>query len=60
LVDRLRERGVEPVEVGKVLVATRDPYGTVMFEVIRELGLELHVIARPVAVDAPVVGCATQ
>ena len=52
LVDRLRERGVEPIEVGKVLVATRDPYGTVLFEVIRELGLELHVIANRSAVMA--------
>jgi hypothetical protein len=52
LIDRLRERGVEPIEVGKVLVATRDPYGTVMFEVIRELGLELHVIANRSAVMA--------
>lgn len=52
LIDRLRERGVEPIEIGKVLVATRDPYGTVMFEVIRELGLELHVIANRSAVMA--------
>ncbi|HEX5048828.1 MAG TPA: HAD family hydrolase [Gammaproteobacteria bacterium] len=52
LVDRLRERGVAPVEVGKVLVATRDPYGPMMFETIRELGLELHVIANRSAVMA--------
>jgi HAD superfamily hydrolase (TIGR01484 family) len=52
LIDRLRERGVEPIEVGKVLVATRDPYGTVMFEAIRELGLELHVITNRSAVMA--------
>ena len=42
--ERLRERGVDPVEVGSVLVGTRDPQHTVMFEVIRELGLELQVV----------------
>lgn len=52
LIDRLRERGVQPIEVGKVLVATRDPYGTVLFEAIRELGLELHVIANRSALMA--------
>jgi HAD superfamily hydrolase (TIGR01484 family) len=52
LIDRLRQRGVEPIEVGKVLVATRDPYGAVMFDVIRELGLELHVVANRSAVMA--------
>ena len=46
VVDRLRERGVDPIEVGKVLVATRDPHGAVVFEVIRELGLELQVIVN--------------
>ena len=45
-VDRLRERGVAPLEVGKVLVATRDPHGAVVFDVIRELELELQVIAN--------------
>jgi hydroxymethylpyrimidine pyrophosphatase-like HAD family hydrolase len=50
LIDRLRERGVEPLEVGKVLVATRDPHGPVVFDVIRELGLELQVIVNRTAV----------
>jgi hydroxymethylpyrimidine pyrophosphatase-like HAD family hydrolase len=44
--ERLRERGVVPIEAGKVLVATRDPHGAAVFEVIRELGLELQVIAN--------------
>lgn len=44
LVDLLRQRGVQPIERGKVVVATRDPHGTVMFQCIRELGLELQVI----------------
>jgi HAD superfamily hydrolase (TIGR01484 family) len=46
LVERLRERGVAPIEVGKVLVATSDPHGTVVSETIRELGLELQVIVN--------------
>jgi HAD superfamily hydrolase (TIGR01484 family) len=50
--ERLRERGVEPVEVGRVLVATRDPSRAVMLEVIRELGLELQVIFNRSAVMA--------
>lgn len=50
VIDRLRERGVAPIEVGKVLVATRDPHGAVVFDVIRELGLELQVIANRSAI----------
>lgn len=42
--ERLRSRGVAPLEVGTVLVATRDPHGTIVLEVIRELGLEVQVI----------------
>jgi HAD superfamily hydrolase (TIGR01484 family) len=48
--EKLRQRGVEPVEVGQVLVATRDPYATVVFDVIRELGLELQVITNQSAI----------
>jgi hydroxymethylpyrimidine pyrophosphatase-like HAD family hydrolase len=50
--ERLRERGVAPLEAGAVVVATRDPYGGVMLEVIRELGLEIHVIFNRGAVMA--------
>lgn len=50
LIDRLRERGVGPIEIGKVLVATREPHGAVVFDVIRELGLELQVIVNRSAV----------
>jgi hydroxymethylpyrimidine pyrophosphatase-like HAD family hydrolase len=49
-VDRLRERSVAPIEVGKVLIATREPHGAVVFDVIRELGLELQVIANRSAI----------
>jgi HAD superfamily hydrolase (TIGR01484 family) len=50
--ERLRQRGVEPLEVGTVIVATHDPHGAVMFEVIRELGLEVQVIFNRSAVMA--------
>jgi hydroxymethylpyrimidine pyrophosphatase-like HAD family hydrolase len=37
----LRERGVLPVAVGRVIVATWKPHETTVLEVIRDLGLEL-------------------
>ena len=43
-VDALRGRGVEPLSVGHVVVATVQPNETIVSEVIRELGLELQVI----------------
>ena len=43
LVQRLQARGVEPLSVGKSIVATWEPNETVALEVIRELGLELHI-----------------
>lgn len=39
----LRERGVSPVAVGRVIVATWKPHETIVLDVIRDLGLELHV-----------------
>jgi hydroxymethylpyrimidine pyrophosphatase-like HAD family hydrolase len=39
----LRERGVSPIAVGQVIVATWKPHETTVLEVIRDLGLELHV-----------------
>ncbi|HEX6138295.1 MAG TPA: HAD family hydrolase [Casimicrobiaceae bacterium] len=44
LVAALRRRGVEPLEVGKVIVATLAPHEASVLEAIRELGLELHVV----------------
>jgi len=35
---------VRPLELGKVIVATMEPYHNVVLEAIRTLGLELHVI----------------
>jgi hydroxymethylpyrimidine pyrophosphatase-like HAD family hydrolase/energy-coupling factor transporter ATP-binding protein EcfA2 len=50
LVEALRERGVEPLSVGRVIVATREPYEQAAIEVIRELGLEHQVIFNKGAV----------
>lgn len=50
LAERLRERGVEPLEAGEVVLATRDPHQQVVLEVIREMGLECQVIFNRTAV----------
>jgi hypothetical protein len=42
-VEALRERGVDPVSVGRVIVATWEPHQTVVLETIRELGVPLQV-----------------
>jgi len=46
----LRERGISPLSVGRVIVATREPYESAVLEVVRELGLELQVIFNKGAV----------
>ncbi|WP_029215672.1 HAD-IIB family hydrolase [Kallotenue papyrolyticum] len=46
----LQARGVTPLSVGRVIVATWHPNETVVLEVIRELGLELQVIFNKGAV----------
>lgn len=46
----LRERGVSPLTVGRVIVATREPHETQVLETIRDLGLELQVIFNKGAV----------
>jgi len=50
LVTKLRERGVEPLSVGRVIVATWTPHETTVLEVIRDLGLEQQVIFNKDAV----------
>jgi HAD superfamily hydrolase (TIGR01484 family) len=47
---RLAARGVEPLSVGRVIVATWSPHETTVLEVIRELGLELQLIFNKGAV----------
>ncbi|MBM4073177.1 MAG: HAD family phosphatase [Planctomycetes bacterium] len=46
----LKRRGVEPLAVGRVIVATWEPHETVVLETIRDLGLELQVIFNKGAV----------
>jgi HAD superfamily hydrolase (TIGR01484 family) len=50
LVQRLREARVQPFSVGHAIVATREPYETVVLETIKDLGLELQVIFNKGAV----------
>jgi len=49
-VDALRARGVSPLRVGRVIVATRAPQETKVLETIRDLGLELQLIFNKGAV----------
>jgi HAD superfamily hydrolase (TIGR01484 family) len=49
-VQRLRERGVQPISLGKVITATWEPHQSVVLETIREFGLELEVIFNKGAV----------
>jgi HAD superfamily hydrolase (TIGR01484 family) len=48
--ETLRERGVNPLSVGKVIVATWEPHQTTAVDAIRDLGLELQVIFNKGAV----------
>lgn len=47
---KLRERGVGPMSVGRVIVATWEPHETTVLETIRDMGLELQVIFNKGAV----------
>lgn len=48
--DALRRRGMQPLEVGQVIVATHVPHEGAMIEAIREFGLDLQVIFNREAV----------
>ena len=50
LAESLRQHGATPLSVGRVIVATRVPYETVVLEEIKRLGLELQVIFNKGAV----------
>lgn len=50
LLRNLRARGVQPLEIGQVVVATLDPYRATVQDVVRELGLEAQVICNRSAV----------
>ncbi|WP_337175291.1 HAD-IIB family hydrolase [Paludisphaera sp.] len=47
---RLRERGVERISEGRVIVATWEPHESTVLEVVRDMGLELQVIFNKGAV----------
>lgn len=49
-IEALRLAGATPLTVGRCIVATWEPYETVVLEAIRDLGLELHVIFNKGAV----------
>ena len=49
-IDELRRRGVQPLTLGQVFVATEQPNERVVLAVISELGLDLHVILNKGAV----------
>lgn len=46
----LKSRGVTPIEVGRVIVATWTPHETTVLEVIRDLGLGMQIILNKGAV----------
>jgi HAD superfamily hydrolase (TIGR01484 family) len=50
LVAYLRERGVQPLSVGRSIVATWEPHDAVVLEAIRSLGLELQIVFNKGAV----------
>jgi HAD superfamily hydrolase (TIGR01484 family) len=49
-VDALRRRHVEPLSIGRAIVATWEPHDATVLEVLRELGLELNVVFNKGAV----------
>jgi HAD superfamily hydrolase (TIGR01484 family) len=49
-VETLRKRGVKPLSIGHVIVATWEPHQSAVLETIRESGLELEVIFNKGAV----------
>jgi HAD superfamily hydrolase (TIGR01484 family) len=50
LAQKLAEAGAQPLSVGRAIIATREPYETVVIELIKNLGLELQVIFNKGAV----------
>jgi HAD superfamily hydrolase (TIGR01484 family) len=49
-IDELKRRGVDPLEEGEVIVATREPNENLVLNTIRDLGLELDLIFNKGAV----------
>ena len=42
-IERLKERRVSPLSIGRCIVATREPNEQIVLETIRELGLEMQI-----------------
>lgn len=49
-IEALRSRHVQPLEIGRVIVATWEPHGSTVEQTIQDLGLELQVILNKDAV----------
>lgn len=49
-IKRLKELGVDPLEVGRVIVATWLPHQVAVLQAIQEMGLELHIVFNRTAV----------
>jgi HAD superfamily hydrolase (TIGR01484 family) len=47
---RLAEARVQPLSVGRAIIATREPHENVVIELIKELGLELQIVFNKGAV----------
>jgi HAD superfamily hydrolase (TIGR01484 family) len=50
LAQKLGAAHAEPLSIGRAIIATREPYHTLTFELIKQLGLELQVIFNKGAV----------
>jgi len=50
LAEKLAEARTQPLSIGRAIIATREPYETVVIELIKELGLELQVLFNKGAV----------
>jgi hypothetical protein len=50
LVNAIRKRGVQPLSVGRSIIATREPHQVAVLDAIRELGLDWQVIFNKGAV----------
>jgi len=49
-VDKLEERKIAPLSIGRTIVATWEPHEAAVLEIIRDLGLELNIIFNKGAV----------
>jgi HAD superfamily hydrolase (TIGR01484 family) len=52
LVEALRKRNVQPLEIGQAIVATRVPHEAAVLEAIRQTGLEFQIVFNRDAVMA--------